>query len=132
MISSVQSLFTATLAFFLAAPSTTLAQQLVLDCPVSNYNPSYDMLDNQIIIAAIIRERYRFVIPLNGSNGLVTTIRAANIPAQIVSSDSHFQIAFENRRVTIDRLTAEFQVAWVSFKASHGGGICTKLEQKKF
>ena len=116
----------------LVVPAIAQEQWLVLDCPVSKSNPALDIADLTIVGAVVRLERYRFVIPLVGGVGVATTIRASDIPAQVIASDTQFQIDFENRRVVIDRMTAEFQVAMSGAQMSLGGGSCVKLEQRKF
>ncbi len=113
-------------------PALAQEQWLVLDCPVSKSNPALDIADLPVVAAAVRLERYRFAIPLAGGAGVATTIRASDIPARVLASDTQFQIDFENRRVVIDRMTAEFQVAMSGARISLGGGSCVKLEQRKF
>lgn len=51
---------------------------------------------------------------------------------EIVKSETLFQIDFENKRVVIDRMTAEFQVSMQGAEQPFGGGTCTRIEQRKF
>jgi len=113
-------------------PALAQEQWLVLDCPVSKSNPALDIADLPVVAAAVRLERYRFAIPLAGGAGVATTIRASDIPARVLASDTQFQIDFENRRVVIDRMTAEFQVAMSGARISLGGGRFIKQKQRKF
>lgn len=117
----------------LASPLLSAAQQaIILDCPVTKVSPISDLADFPEGAAVVRTERYRFSIPIGGGAGLVSTPRANGISAQIIESETQFQIDFENKRVIVDRMTAEFQVSMQGAKQPLGGGICTRIEQRKF
>jgi hypothetical protein len=107
-------------------------QALVLDCPVSKASPLFDLADFHEGAALILTERYRFIIQIGERSGFASTPRATNIPAQVAESSSLFQIDFENKRVVIDRMTAEFHVFIQSAQQPFGSGTCSKIEQRKF
>ncbi|WP_137892324.1 hypothetical protein [Ramlibacter sp. 2FC] len=118
---------------FLALPLSSTAQQAInLDCPVAKVSPIFDLADFPAGAAMVRMERYRFAIPTGGDSGLASTPRSNSIPTQIVKSETLFQIDFENKRVIIDRMTAEFQVFLQGAEQPFGGGTCTRLEQRKF
>jgi len=122
------------LALVVALPSIVNGQQqvLALDCPVSKANPIFDLADLKEGAIAVLMERYRFVISIGDRAGLATTLRASGIPAQILESNTDFQVDFENKRVVIDRMTAEFHVFILGAQQPLGGGTCTKVDQRKF
>jgi hypothetical protein len=104
---------------------------IILDCPVTKVSPIFDLADVPLGAAVVRMERYRFSIPIGGGTGFAATPRANSISTQVVESETQFQIDFENKRVIIDRMTAEFQVS-VQGGQPFGGGICTRIEKKKF
>lgn len=121
------------IALGIALPAVATGQQfLTLDCPVTRASPLFDLADFPAGAAAIRMERYRFAIPLGGGAGLATTPRASGVAAQTAESSTHFVVDFENKRVVIDRMTAEFQVSILGAQQPLGGGTCMKLEQRKF
>lgn len=117
----------------LAVPLSSIAQQaIILDCPVTRVSPIFELADFPAGAAVVRMERYRFAIPTGRDAGLASTPRASNVPAQIVQSETRFQVDFENKRVIIDRMTAEFQVSVQGAEQPFGGGTCTRIEQRKF
>lgn len=118
---------------FLVLPLSSIAQQTItLDCPVTKVSPIFDLADFSAGAAMVRMERYRFTVPTGEGSGSASTPRANSIPTQIVKSETLFQIDFENKRVIIDRMTAEFQVSMQGAEQPFGGGTCTRLEQRKF
>lgn len=118
---------------FLAMPVSSIAQQAItLDCPVTQVSPIFDLADFPEGAAIVRMARFRFTVPNTGGTGSVSTPRANDVPAQIIKSETHFRIAFENKQVVIDRMTAEFQVSVQGAEQPIGGGTCVRLEQRKF
>ena len=116
----------------IACAASAQEQWLILDCPVSQSDPALDIAGLTEFAGLIRMERFRFAILPGGGAGVATTIRAANLPAKVLESATHFQIDFENKRVVIDRMTAEFQVSLAGAQRPLGAGSCTKLDQRKF
>ena len=116
-----------------ALPTISVAQPvLILDCPVSVVSPIFDLAEFPQGASFVRAERYRFAIPPAGGAGFASTPRASSVPAKIIESSTHFQVEFENKRVVIDRMSAEFQLSIRGASGPLGGGTCTKLEERKF
>jgi len=107
-------------------------QTIILDCTVTKVSPLFDLAEFPEGAAVVRMERYRFSITDGGSTGLVSTPRANGIPTQVLESETYFKITFENKHVSIDRMTAEFQVSIQGAKQPLGGGTCTRIEKRKF
>ena len=128
----IRAVFRLILLMALAPITVLAAEALLLDCSITRPSPLLD-LANQAQLAALVRlEKYRFVIPAGGGTGLATTPRAEATAAQIIEAPTQFQIDFENKRVVIDRMTAEFQLSFQGAEKPIGSGMCTRIEQRRF
>lgn len=107
-------------------------QPLVLDCVVTKANPLFDLAEFPEVAFMVRMERYRFTLPPSGGKGVARTPRASAIPAEIIESEAQFQVDFENKRVIIDRMTAEFQVFIRGAQQPLGGGTCNRLGERRF
>ncbi len=117
----------------LAMPLTAAAKQpLVLDCAVTRANPIFDLAEIPEGAALVRMERYRFTIPAGGGASVPRTPRANAAPAQVIESETQLQIDFENKRVIIDRMTAEFQVFILGAQQPLGGGTCNRIGERRF
>lgn len=117
----------------IAMPLTAVAKNsLLLDCAVTRANPLFDLAEVPEGAAMVRMERYRFTMPTGGGKGVARTPRADATSAEVIESEAQFQIDFENKRVIIDRMTAEFQVFIRGAQQPLGGGMCNRLGERRF
>lgn len=115
------------LVFF---PLPLWAQEtLLLDCTVTKVSP---LFQDRGTVEVLLMERYRFLIIPGSPAAAAATPRSEALPAQVTQSETQYQIDFENKRVVIDRLTAEFQVGVRGAPAFFASGTCKKLGEPKF
>lgn len=103
-------------------------QRLVLYCTVTRASPNIDP-----VVASWVRvERYRFTLPAGGGSGVARTPRARTARVKVIESENEFRVDFENKRVFIDRTTAEFQLFIRGSQLVLGYGTCSPKGERQF